>query len=146
MCCLFVSFEETFICFGHGAFVTVLFLCWRAHLGLSQSCAPTRSSEALRWVVHMGSADSSATHGHLLALSFCSNSFLSRWSQSQTSGKSQWLIHCWFARDWETREESKHFVSLNINKIIEKNIQQIHSKYTKKKKNQIKDVYKYKFN
>lgn len=51
--------------------------------------APTLLSEALHWVAHMDYAGSSATHVHLQVLSSCSNSSLSRLSQSQTSGKSR---------------------------------------------------------
>lgn len=73
---LLASFEESVECVDPGAFVTVLFLWRQSHLCSFQTVIPTLPSEALRWVVHMGCADSSATHGHLRALSSCSNSFL----------------------------------------------------------------------
>lgn len=95
-------------CVDPGAFVTVLFLWRRAHLcSFSKSCATTLPSEALRLGGHRGCADSSATHGHLQALSSCSNSFLFRWFQSQTSGKSRWLTHCWSAHDCKKKRKRK---------------------------------------
>lgn len=77
-CFLFLaSFEESVESVDLGL-LSVLFLWREAHPCSFQTLHPTRTSEALHWEVHMDCAGSSATHGHLLALSFCSNSFLSQ--------------------------------------------------------------------
>lgn len=108
---LLASFEESVESVDPGAFVTVPFLWRQSYLCSLQTAYPfTLPSEALRWVVHMGYAGSSAAHGHLRALSSCSNSFLFQWSQSQTSGKSQWLTHCWSARDCEGGNEDMQLI------------------------------------
>lgn len=73
------------------------------HLGKKPiwCCAstPSRLSAALLLGAHMGCAGFSEERGHLLALSSCNSSFLSQWSQSQISGRSQLQTHCWSARD-----------------------------------------------
>lgn len=76
-------------CFCGGSHICALYKCRH----------PTLPSEARRWVLHMGCAGSSATRAHLRALSSCSNSFSFQWSRSQISGRSEWLIRCWSARD-----------------------------------------------
>lgn len=53
--------------------------CGGGHISaFSERCAPTLTSEALHWAVHKDCAGSFATHGHLQALSSCSNSSLSQ--------------------------------------------------------------------
>lgn len=87
-------FEETVECVDRGA--SQFCFCVDGHTRFHSPpspkravCDPTLLSEALHWVAHMDYAGSSAAHVRLQVLSSCSNSSLSRLSQSQTSGKSR---------------------------------------------------------
>lgn len=72
-------------------------ICYSSIWGIDQSESasnPSRLSVALLRGAHMGYVSFSEERGHLQALFSYNSSFLSRWSQSQISGRSQLQTRC----------------------------------------------------